>query len=183
MERARTSYSILMTRLLRKGGLLSFAPLVGCVALVLAATAIAQSLPTQMQSLLEAHNSHRAKHCVPPLTWSTDLTASAQQWANHCNFNHDYQSPYGENLFLGTVRAYSPQSVVDSWYEEIDQYDYGRPDFSEPTGHFTQLIWRRTKQLGCAVAACGSNNLWVCRYSPHGNVTGQFPGNVPKPCR
>jgi uncharacterized protein YkwD len=139
-------------------------------------------MTSQMQSILEAHNSYRAKHCVPPLTWSTELAASAQMWANRCDFNHDYQPPHGENLFLGTARAYPPQSVVGSWYEEISEYDYGRPDFSEATGHFTQLVWQRTKQIGCAVALCGRDNLWVCRYSPHGNVTGQFRQNVPKPC-
>ena len=82
-----------------------------------------------------------------------------------------------ENLFLGAVGAYPPQSVVESWYEEIDQYDHARPDFSVPTEHFTQVVWQRTKQLG------RGNNLWVCRYSPHGNVTGQIQRNVPKPCR
>jgi hypothetical protein len=37
------------------------------------------------------------------------LAVSAQVWANRCDFNHDYQSPHGENLFLGTAGAYSPR--------------------------------------------------------------------------
>ena len=172
-----------MNRLLGNGAVLSLVPLVGCIAIALVRTAVAESLSPQMQSLLDAHNSYRAKHCVPPFTWSNALADTARQWANRCDFDHDYQSPHGENLFLGTAGAYSPQAVAESWYVEIDQYDYTRPDFSEPTGHFTQLVWQGTKQVGCAVAVCRGNNLWVCRYSPHGNVTGQFQRNVPKPCR
>jgi len=172
-----------VTNLHKRSARLGFVALVCLAASVLVRAAVAELLPAPMQSLLEAHNSYRTKHCVPSLTWSTDLAASAQRWANRCDFNHDHQSPHGENLFLGTVGAYSPQLVVENWYEEIDLYDYARPDFSEPTGHFTQLVWQRTKQLGCGIAVCGGNDLWVCRYSPHGNVAGQFRRNVSKPCR
>jgi hypothetical protein len=49
--------------------------------------------------------------------------------------------------------------------------------------HFTQLIWRDTKQLGCGVANCGGLEYWVCRYAPPGNWNGEKPGvlaaNVP----
>ena len=119
---------------------------------------------------------------MPSLTWSGDLAASAQQWASRCDFNHDDRSPLGENLFWGTAGAYPPQSAVASWYEEIADYNFARPDFNEQTGHFTQVVWQSSKQLGCGMALCQGNHFWVCRYSPAGNVSGQFGRNVPKPC-
>jgi uncharacterized protein YkwD len=154
-----------------------------CMALILAVRASAEPLPPAMQAALDAHNAYRAKHCVPGLTWSARLAASAQQWANRCDFNHDEDSPHGENLFWGTAGAYSSQSAVASWYEEIEAHNFDAPEFSEQTGHFTQVIWRSSKQLGCAKVICQGNDFWVCRYSPSGNVSGQFGRNVPKPCR
>ena len=154
-----------------------------CIMLALAArTAHAEPLTPVMQAVLDAHNAYRAKHCVPPLTWSVQLASSAQQWANRCDFNHDDHSPHGENLFWGTSGAYSPQAAVAAWYEEIADYNFSRPDFSEQAGHFTQVVWRGSKQLGCGMATCRGNHFWVCRYSPPGNVTGQFQRNVPKTC-
>jgi hypothetical protein len=52
--------------------------------------------------------------------------------------------------------------------------NFALPDFNEQTGHFTQVIWRSSKQLGCGMALCRGNHFWVCRYSPAGNVGGQL---------
>ena len=41
-----------------------------------------------IQSYLEGHNTVRAQHGANPLTWSTELSASAQAWANQCIFQH-----------------------------------------------------------------------------------------------
>ena len=42
---------------------------------------------------LDAHNSYRAKHGVPPLMWSHDLAEGAQVWADQLastdSFQHD----------------------------------------------------------------------------------------------
>ena len=34
------------------------------------------------QDCLEAHNTFRAKHGVPPVIWSAELASSAQKWAD-----------------------------------------------------------------------------------------------------
>lgn len=79
--------------------------------------------------------------------------------------------PYGENLAAGYVGGYEP---VDAWYNEILQYNYSLPGFSPATGHFTQLIWKSSVELGCAYVKC--NNDWrqytICEYSPRGNIVG-----------
>jgi pathogenesis-related protein 1 len=150
--------------------------------IVLARAASADPLPPALQAVLDAHNAYRAKHCVPALTWSTGLAASAQQWANRCRFDHDDQSPHGENLFWGPAGAFSPRSAVTAWYEEIREYDFIKPELDDKAGHFTQVVWRSTKQLGCGIAACRGSHFWVCRYSPPGNVGGEYARNVPKPC-
>lgn len=139
-------------------------------------------LPAEMQQMLSAHNAYRAKHCVAPLTWSATLAAAAQKWANGCSLTHS-GGGYGENLWWGTAGAFSPQNVVASWYNEIAAYNFSAPDFSPQTGHFTQVVWKGSKELGCGRALCQGKDSWVCLYSPAGNVLGQFPQNVPKLCK
>ena len=65
------------------------------------------------------------------------------------------------------------------WYEEQDKYRYNTPGFSSSTGHFTQIVWVGSRELGAgkAVSSTGAQFV-VARYQPPGNVVGQFPDNV-----
>ena len=71
------------------------------------------------------------------------------------------------------------RKVTDMWYEEHDKYSFGNPGFSTSTGHFTQIVWQSSKELGAgkAVSSTGAQFV-VARYQPPGNVRGQFPENV-----
>jgi uncharacterized protein YkwD len=134
----------------------------------------------ETQVLLDSHNAARARHCTSPLAWSPDLAAKAQAWANRCSFSHDPNNDLGENLAWGT--NLSAREAFGLWYEEIAEYNYAAPGFG-PAGHFTQVIWRDSKLLGCARAICGRDILWVCRYAPPGNVERQYRANVLPVCR
>jgi uncharacterized protein YkwD len=140
----------------------------------------AASQPAGVQAMLAAHNAYRSKHCVPGLGWSAQIAASAQQWASRCSFSHQQGSGYGENLAWGTNLQAAQAAAM--WYNEAAKYNYAKPGFSGQTGHFTQVVWRSSRQVGCGMAVCNRQNYWVCRYSPPGNITGQFPANVPKAC-
>jgi uncharacterized protein YkwD len=154
--------------------------LILCVCLAFLAGHAAAFAQNEMQTMLDMHNYYRARHCTPPLTWSPEVAAAAQRWANRCVYDHDRDNPLGENLAWGT--QLSAREAVDLWYEEIGEYNYAAPGFG-PAGHFTQLIWRGSKQLGCARAICPGYVYWVCRYSPAGNYYNEFAQNVSPPCR
>jgi len=140
------------------------------------------------QRFVDAHNKARAQHCAAPLTWSTKLAAVAQKWADSlrdqgCKFGHS-GGQYGENLAAGTIGALDPESTVAMWYDEIKQYKFPDGGFSMNTGHFTQLVWRGTKQVGCGHAQCKGNDIYVCEYDPPGNWDGEYRTNVlPKGCK
>ena len=92
--------------------------------------------------------------------------------------------PYGETLAEGFG---SPTLAVDGWAGEEKKYNYGKAQFSEQTGHFTQLVWQNTTKVGCGAVYCNSNKddaafgwFLVCEYDPPGNVIGQFKSNVAK---
>ncbi|KAJ6575632.1 CAP domain-containing protein [Mycena vulgaris] len=134
------------------------------------------------QAYLKGHNSIRAQHGAKPLTWSDNAAAKAQQWANGCVFKHSGGTlgPFGENLAAGTG-DFSIAAAVKAWTDEVSEYNPSNPQPS----HFTQVVWKGTTQVGCAVATCdnifpgfGPAQFYVCEYSPAGNVIGQFPANV-----
>ena len=143
---------------------------------------------TIAQRFVDAHNAVRAKHCAPPLTWSPKLAAVAQKWANAlrdkgCAFGHS-GGQYGENLAAGTEGVLDPEATVKMWYDEIAKYRFPNGGFSMETGHFTQVVWRGTSQVGCGHSQCKGNDIWVCNYDPAGNWDGQYRENVlPASCK
>jgi uncharacterized protein YkwD len=129
------------------------------------------------QAMLSATNASRGKHCAPALTWSPQLAAAAQAWVNKCTFAHDPQrGQTGENLAWGT--SLSPQQAEQLWYNEVSQYNFAAPVYSSAVGHFTQLVWKATTQVGCAKAACGGQVLLSCRFAPPGNMNVVVGPNV-----
>lgn len=117
---------------------------------------------------------------LPNVTWSVAVAASAQAWADHlaqannCGLEHEDQNTYGENLAAGS--NLSPSAAVEMWAGEKDKYTwsakYSMADFNAGSGHYTQLVWRTSIQIGCGSATCGRSVVISCRYSPPGNMIG-----------
>ncbi|KAI0086018.1 CAP domain-containing protein [Irpex rosettiformis] len=139
--------------------------------------------------VVNSHNKFRSKYGAPNLSWSDALYPGTQQWAKQCKFQHSQgNGKYGENLAAGTGNAYGFSNGLQDWMNEASKYDYNHPGFSSATGHFTQVVWKSSKQVACAIANCGPGTIFgqpskmiVCRYSPAGNVIGHFPENVGRP--
>ncbi|RJF90233.1 CAP domain-containing protein [Sphingomonas cavernae] len=145
----------------------------------------------QAQSLIfKIHNRERLSLGIPPLRWDDELAADAEQWAEHLattrTFEHfeemsDDPDAQGENLWMGTKGAFSPATMVGHWIAEKEVFVRGSfPDNSrtgdvEDVGHYTQIVWRRTERIGCAIADDGQDEYLVCRYAESGNVIGEQP--------
>jgi pathogenesis-related protein 1 len=130
--------------------------------------------------MLEAHNGVRARVNVPPLRWSENLVAYAQDWANHLireqQFYHRPKPIYGENLFEINGPRAMPADVVGIWAAEAPDYNYRfNVCRGEMCGHYTQMIWGDTREVGCAVARDAVAEVWVCNYDPPGNWVGERP--------
>ena len=128
--------------------------------------------------ILNVHNELRAQHGAPPLTWNSELADYALVHTDQCIFEHS-RGPFGENLALGHR---PPENGVLAWYNEIEYYNYAQPGFSMDTGHFTQLVWAKTAQLGCALVDCKTPKLkgiyLTCEYFPPGNIKNRYNENV-----
>jgi len=138
--------------------------------------------------LLNAHNRERTAHGVEPLRWNPALAVSARRWADHLAatgaFYHAAERPdrpEGENLWAGTRGYFSLEAMVDAWVREKRYFKPGLfPDNSSTghvgdVGHYTQLMWRDTGEVGCALAKGRVEDVLVCRYSNAGNYRGERP--------
>jgi hypothetical protein len=140
------------------------------------------------QRILEAHNGEREKLGLPPLGWNPELAQAAQVWADYLaatgRFEHapeNRRNPEGENLWAGTRGYFAPEAMVNAWVREKRYFRPGIfPDNSttgqvEDVGHYTQLVWRATRQVGCAEASSAREDILVCRYAEAGNYRGEQP--------
>ncbi|XP_065217804.1 uncharacterized protein LOC135843721 isoform X2 [Planococcus citri] len=143
---------------------------------------------TFVQQCLQAHNEYRSKHNVPPLTLNKKLCRYSEEWAKHLvvrgSLEHRQSCPYGENLFCcwSSIPNYTVdgREPVDSWYQEKQYHPFGKEPSSLKSGHFTQVVWMSSRELGIGIARSRNGQIFVvANYDPPGNFLGQFRENVP----
>ncbi|XP_078363924.1 ectin-like [Oculina patagonica] len=145
---------------------------------------------------LDTHNQYRQNHNVPFMQLSQELNGDAQRYAHRLAreslFEHDPNNKdQGENIGIECAKGSDAdlvKKVVDSWYFEVCDYNFNSGTFSGGTGHFTQVVWKGSTQLGIGFAR-GSysfdgkkrfdNCLFVVgRYKEPGNMMNAFKQNV-----
>jgi pathogenesis-related protein 1 len=153
------------------------------------------TLPQFAQDMLEMHNTVRAGVSAPtpspalaPLAWSTAAEAVAKRYVEKCQWGHNSErGNLGENIAAATPGLWDTKGVVKAWADEVADYDYANNACAagKDCGHYTQIVWRTTTRVGCAVKTCTENSpfgaraptwqYWVCNYDPPGNYRGQRP--------
>lgn len=155
----------------------------------LLATSGSQTLNFESR-VLAAHNRERTMLGVAPLRWNPALARDAGAWAEHLTrvgYLVHYQEapgdpdPEGENLWAGTRGYYNLESMVGLWAAEKKVFRPGifpansRTGDLEDVGHYTQMVWRSSQEVGCALAHGRNDDFLVCRYAEGGNVIGERP--------
>ena len=154
---------------------------------------------TEQTEMLATHNKWRQTVGIPAVTWSGSLAKTAQAYADTlkttqaCNPIHSHADGLGENLFwasamtetsisstgvqttTSTAQSITPTDVTDAWGNEVNDYTYSSNTCAtgKVCGHYTQLVWKDTTEIGCGNAVCPDNSqVWVCNYTPQGNYIG-----------
>ena len=146
---------------------------------------------------LEEHNRLRSLHGAPPLILNNELNQMAQNYAQvlaqkdvleHSKNRSLSGKPgawVGENLYYYSaypVCEYKCGSMSRSWYDEIKDYDFntGKSKNGGVVGHFTQLVWKDTQEVGFGIAFNGNKLYTVANYYPGGNFNNAELQNVGK---
>jgi len=164
---------------------------------------------TDQQYILDQHNQWRRnvtefpqQKGKPPLEYDSALAAHAQGWANHLaqtglwkhnpnEYVQGFPGTVGENIDKnmwkggpGRTREQLLERAVDRWVDEYKNYDFtNHKSKGGDVGHFTQVVWRDTKKVGCGLALVERKDGWiwcyvVCCYHPTGNVVDREAENV-----
>lgn len=137
-----------------------------------------------------------AAGALPALEWDASLAATAAAWVARCqdtdhdglvdhNADRSAGHPWyvGENIFASSGAATAHDAVLlptYGWAAEQAHYHYSSNtcDAGESCGHYTQVVWRGTQKIGCALGSCPGltyPSTIVCDYGPGGNVNNQKP--------
>lgn len=144
-----------------------------------------QHLERLPERLLAMHNRERAAVGAPPLAWDESLAAAAAGYgpalARLGRLEHAPAAArpgQGENLWMGTANAYRLEEMFGGWAAEKSMFRPGTfPDVStsgrwQDVAHYTQIVWRPTQRVGCAIHSDARWDYLICRYAPAGNVAG-----------
>ncbi|XP_028648478.2 cysteine-rich venom protein-like [Erpetoichthys calabaricus] len=160
-------------------------------------TEILTTDPNVQKIIVDKHNAVRGS-VIPTATnmikigWSTEAAANAEQWAKTCSMNHSppkertiSKGSCGENLFMSS-NAVPWDSAIQKWEDEKKDYVFGKdPQNGKVVGHYTQLVWASSNQVGCAVTYCPKSPykyFYVCQYCPPGNYKNTNPYTPGDPC-
>jgi uncharacterized protein YkwD len=134
------------------------------------------------ETFLSLTNQYRTLHGAENLTWNATLAAHAQEHCNSCQFKH---VGYGTNANLMWMPVLSGTEERQFMVSNTIYYWYNQPKIKSRPSHFTALVWKKSRQLGCGYNLCKPVDengyeyyLLACIYDPKVNVLGQLRYNV-----
>ncbi|CAL4062323.1 unnamed protein product [Meganyctiphanes norvegica] len=132
------------------------------------------------------------------LVWNDELAEIGQAWASQCPSDHDCKDcrkmitrdyNVGQNIFEQWTNSFKPPQVwasaVNGWYNEVKDLPKEYVNSFQPVppsgakiGHYTQLAWAETNEVGCGAIIfhttkqgrqAPASKKYVCNYGPAGN--------------
>ena len=140
-------------------------------------------LDVKIQYILEIHNVKRGLHKSPPLIQNNYLNELAKEYAKKLSngqncFKTFNEKPLGENIYIVKGINFEVFDMCTNWYNEIKNYDKNNASYQRQTSHFTQMIWKNTKEIGFGLKRKDGIYYGVVLYYPAGNILGEYEENV-----
>ncbi|CDS39322.2 GLI patholocus tagsis 1 glioma [Echinococcus multilocularis] len=150
----------------------------------------------EQKELIDFHNIKRGS--VKPsatnmleMVYSKELENLAVDWVARCKFEHPNWKEHpkysgtGQNLALSGGSSRNLVAQATGWWNEVAYYTYANNTCAsgKVCGHYTQVVWASSGELGCAVQRCDNIKpdwpkpifLMACQYKPPGNFAGTKP--------
>ena len=138
--------------------------------------------------VLKQHNNIREKYKREQLKLNNDLTTLAQKYADNFDlleesnfhFENDQNQYFGINykLFDGDISEIN--KICKEWIDEGKGCEENNViKYSSKTKHFTQIIWKNTKNIGLGYSELNNNKkIFIAFYFPVGNILNEFERNT-----
>ena len=136
---------------------------------------------------LKIHNKFRKKHKAKDLNLNDELCEIANSIAEQCAENESpehipllyNEEIIGENISIIKNNNFNVEKIIENWYEEKNNYKFDSNKYINGTGHFTQLVWKSSKEVGFGFKESSNRNIYfVANYYPAGNIFNEFIENV-----
>ena len=136
--------------------------------------------------MISLHNELRKKYNSPDLLEDNNLNIEADEYANNILSNEPQKSNvyvnglYGENIIV--IDKKEETTIFNKWADEEKNYDFTKKKYSKDASHFTQIIWKETRNIGIGFSYDVFNKIYciVVLYNPPGNTLGEFEMNISK---
>ena len=140
-----------------------------------------------IENALKTINKLRKKHNSCPLNNNKKLNQMAQNYAKelfhseklYSNFTYKGEA-LGENVFLKYENK-KPKEICKEWYKENENHNFNSEKLQKDSIHFTQLVWKESKEFGFGYISNGNKTCAVALYYPSGNKFLEFKKNVEAP--
>ena len=142
-----------------------------------------------INQMLKLHNEERKKNDSEELKLNKDLNSLALEYSENIKSNPEkikklkYINLFKELIF-GENIAYSetkePKKIFETWLNKDKNYETNSNKFLKANAHYTQIIWKNTKEIGISMSYDEENNRYctVILYNPPGNTLGSFHENI-----
>lgn len=160
--------------------------------------------PNQRKTILHEHNKVRSEVAtgnktasnMQVLSYSKEMEFIAQCWANQCIQRHDLckctkrYRDIGQNLIYlpNVIEPRSTQhliTAVHTWIKEGETLEVDNPKnyiYRFENSNYTQIIWAKTKLIGCGRSVFHDGLFIVCNYAPQGNLQNRTVYKLGDPC-
>ena len=123
-----------------------------------------------MKTIYERMNYYREKHQAPKVSKSKLLEKKALEMAKEALKNGEVgeSSKYGINYLETEVYMDDPNVLVDYMYNQKEWFNFGTLEFSDDATLFMQLVWKSSRNVGCALEKDTEKSLfaYVCLFEP-----------------
>ena len=139
------------------------------------------------ETMLQIHCDLRKRHGIKKLKLNEELNKMAQTHAKNLSFSdQSFVKDIYNNEVLGvnvlvSDKNLEPKIICNEWYNESKKYNFNNYKFQKGTGHFTQMIWKDTKEVGFGFEEKDNIIYIVAYYYPAGNIFNEFEKNVCTP--
>jgi len=158
----------------------------------------------------ETNGNQPAASNMRMLKWNDELATIAQMWADQCTFGHDTSRNKLDGTYVGqnayfkgsstkkdktTLMSEVGSEATLAWYNEVVSPGFSSSHvdpfvFSYDAGHYTQVVWAETEEVGCGWTYYAEQvgpflaykSLTICNYAKGGNFAGQAMYTVGTAC-